>query len=106
MVEIIDIVYASVPLIGFLSLLVWHGAHQVSAIMAVILVLMAPVVYFIVHAEKFDEYWVKREAAKPAEVEMLTVLWTNELSVLEFILYTAVCRGHDCGHNSESQIVF
>jgi ABC-type transport system involved in cytochrome bd biosynthesis fused ATPase/permease subunit len=68
MVEVTDVMYLAAPLLLILSVLSWHGAHGVSLVLMLIMTVMAPVIFYIVYSEKFDEYWRKREEEKPAQV--------------------------------------
>ena len=63
-----DLIFFCFPVILVISVLSWIGAHSVSGILMLIVTVMTPVMFFLVYSERFDEYWNKREAEKPAEV--------------------------------------
>lgn len=68
MVEKADVVYMSVPVLLILSAISWYGAHSVSIIVIGVMVLMVPALFYIVYAEKFDDYWIRRQETQPAQV--------------------------------------
>lgn len=63
-----DVVYLASPLLLVMLVVSWHGAHDVAKVLIGIMVIMIPMLYYIVYAERFDQYWVRREASRPAEV--------------------------------------
>ena len=68
MVEKVDFVYMSAPILLVLSAISWYGAHNVSIVVIGVMVVMIPALFYIVYAEKFDEYWIRREETQPAQV--------------------------------------
>jgi hypothetical protein len=70
-----DWIYAGAPLVLVFSVLTWHGAHGVSQVLIGVMVLMIPMMFYIVYSERFDDYWIKREQSKPAEVFVMHHLW-------------------------------
>ena len=68
MVEKADVVYLAVPMMVILGVISWHGAHGVTQVLFSIMVLMIPLMFYMVYSEKFDEYWIRREESKPAQV--------------------------------------
>lgn len=63
--------YLIVPVFVIVSVISWHGAHDVSVVLLAIMVVMAPMLFYIAYSERFDAYWIAREAAKPAEVRII-----------------------------------
>lgn len=68
------IIYTATPVVLVAGSIVWSGAHSVAALLLGLLVIMIPLLYFVVNAAAFDDYWVKRQIKRGPEVDIMAYL--------------------------------